>query len=784
MSGYTRPTRKLVQLTDVVAPSGSGDNSNALRFNFSGENYVFNVADSGGSGAQLDEANTFTRIQTIRADIADGVPGPNLLTNGDFATNSFAGWTENNAGFDASTGALVHTPGSYSEIAQDIALTVGHCDVRLVISGATAGTAGVYGDNNDFDITANADGEWTQSLDITATSDTLFLWASNDFDGSIDDVSVRQIVAGPSLVTEDVNGDPQLEVGGTAPNVTVSTDGNQIMAVDRDSGVIELGSSDLPGLKIANLTTSDPGDSGVWLTNGLMVIGDAPLLVRSDEDTIWTGTQTFATSTTFFPNLATDETTVSLHGLWNDSGIPKIISLDPTELLTNGDFETGDPPDSWPTINANAYADSTVHGGSQALRLEPYVANTGVSQSVILVPGKRYCASVWTKVTSGTSVLIVYDNDLAAEVGNVTSTLTDAYHQIFIDFVATSVNHTIWLQGVTDTDILLFDDASLRRVITVGEIDHAALSNLGFTESGHVDFAGTKVRNTFTRQQIFGFVPGDITPDTELLTNGDWATNDLTGWTDDASGFDASSGALVHTPGAEGNLTQDVVVASDIVCALIFSISGMTAGTVEIFVGGTSIDVFTLANGVFQAIELVTAGTYTVTISVGTSFDGQIDYVSFLPSLDGWPASVKFLDSTNTVVSEIRAGHGGAYHGLGAGKYSRDAANAGFGNNALGSIVDETGNAVLGDGAGSGARCNHGLFLGTNSGSGETVDRIMHIGDNGDIISGVMDSGSSATQSLKFHVAKINWADAPTSPSGLDVGDIYLDGDLLKVVLP
>lgn len=64
MTGFTaRGASRLRQLKDVVPASGSGDNGKVCTFNFSGNDYVFNVA---GGIERIQDATDLN--QTLGAD--------------------------------------------------------------------------------------------------------------------------------------------------------------------------------------------------------------------------------------------------------------------------------------------------------------------------------------------------------------------------------------------------------------------------------------------------------------------------------------------------------------------------------------------------------------------------------------------------------------------------------------------------------------------------------------------------------------------------------------------
>lgn len=107
----------------------------------------------------------------------------------------------------------------------------------------------------------------------------------------------------------------------------------------------------------------------------------------------------------------------------------------------------------------------------------------------------------------------------------------------------------------------------------------------------------------------------------------------------------------------------------------------------------------------------------------------------------------------------------------------------GYGHYILDAISSQSGNAAFGTRAGAQTITNGGLFVGNNAGAdlGAVADNPLHIGNGGDIISGTMDGGNAATQALKFHAARINVADLPTSSAGLTTGDLWNDLGTLKI---
>jgi hypothetical protein len=326
-----------------------------------------------------------------------------------------------------------------------------------------------------------------------------------------------------------------------------------------------------------------------------------------------------------------------------------------------------------------------------------------------------------------------------------------------------------------DTEALTWDNGTGKFVMATGggTSDHAALSNLDYANAGHTGFAGTGVANTFTHQQTLNTPLFDAVLETDLLVNGDFAT-DLSDWTDGDSSWSWSTGAATHTPGAPGTLTQDVTMPGEGIYCIELSVSGMTAGQIQAY-DNYWLYVTITGNGIYRTIGYVSPGTDTIVLSADSDFDGRVEYISFALVTDGTlPANLKFYDAYGILSSELRTFGGSLFMGTQAGRWNSVNDNLGYGNYTLAAIVEQHNNAAFGNGSGQSATCNGGLFLGHSSGSSETNDNKLHVGNGGDIISGTMDNGTAASQVLKFHVATIDVSDLPTSAGA--TGTLYVDG--------
>jgi len=124
------------------------------------------------------------------------------LTNGDFATNDFTGWSAG-AGWAAGTGAAVHTPGNTATLSQGFSGTVGNNDcyeVTFTISGSTQpanslvlAMANMIAVNVPANVGVN--GSYTIWVYSNHTSSSVVFTPLTGFDGTIDNVSVKRLTA-------------------------------------------------------------------------------------------------------------------------------------------------------------------------------------------------------------------------------------------------------------------------------------------------------------------------------------------------------------------------------------------------------------------------------------------------------------------------------------------------------------------------------------------------------------------------------------------------------------
>ena len=148
----------------------------------------------------------------------------------------------------------------------------------------------------------------------------------------------------------------------------------------------------------------------------------------------------------------------------------------------------------------------------------------------------------------------------------------------------------------------------------------------------------------------------------ELVTNGTF-DSDLSGWTigGTGSGWNWDSGKAKHTTGNTDTLYQNISVTNGTTYQVEITISGSTAGSVTLNIGG----VYVYDYGTTTALNinttykksLVAAGTgsQALTITPTSDFNGSIDNVTVKAITGFSQPNAVFLDSAGNVAIEMRA---------------------------------------------------------------------------------------------------------------------------------
>lgn len=199
------------------------------------------------------------------------------------------------------------------------------------------------------------------------------------------------------------------------------------------------------------------------------------------------------------------------------------------DIGDGGNMESGDPPGGFdydPSVTASASTDA--YSGSQSLRMELSEANKGATQGEGAIPGTIYRCQVFAKAISGAARFRAYESaDPFTEVGSAETTLTNIWESLVFDFTASASGYNLEMSGVGATDIVLFDDMTMKQLLAV--MDHKYLDNLDYANSNHTGFAGTDTENVFSVKQTFS---SDV--DFSGLPTSPGATGTL--WVDEANG--------------------------------------------------------------------------------------------------------------------------------------------------------------------------------------------------------------------------------------------------------
>ncbi|MFA5430514.1 MAG: hypothetical protein WC329_05105, partial [Candidatus Omnitrophota bacterium] len=186
---------------------------------------------------------------------------------------------------------------------------------------------------------------------------------------------------------------------------------------------------------------------------------------------------------------------------------------------------------------------------------------------------------------------------------------------------------------------------------------------------------------TNVRLSIQATASCEATLGAEMLTNGDFATNDFTGWTAGAN-WDAATGAAVHTAGSVETLVQAVNLTN----AEVYQVSVTvvrTAGSVTITFGALG-GGYAVSSSSTLAWTWTATGTaaFNLTVTPSSDFAGSVVSVTCkLVTANATPI-VAFLDSAGSDAAPLRASY--ALGNIGLGYAALRANTTGYGNSAMG----------------------------------------------------------------------------------------------------
>jgi hypothetical protein len=171
---------------------------------------------------------------------------------------------------------------------------------------------------------------------------------------------------------------------------------------------------------------------------------------------------------------------------------------------------------------------------------------------------------------------------------------------------------------------------------------------------------------TGVRLSITATASCEATLGSTLLTNGGFATNDLTGWTA-AAGWSAATGAAVHdhTIADTTPLVQSVTLANARHYQVTFTVA-RTAGTVTLTFGSLVGSYAYSAAGTYAVSFLSTgAAAFNLTFTPTSTFAGSVDGVSVQLITANTTPIAAFRDSAGSDAATLRASYALSNIGLG-----------------------------------------------------------------------------------------------------------------------
>jgi len=172
--------------------------------------------------------------------------------------------------------------------------------------------------------------------------------------------------------------------------------------------------------------------------------------------------------------------------------------------------------------------------------------------------------------------------------------------------------------------------------------------------------AGTPIV-TLDTTNLLAYVTGAVSTaplGSELIVNGDFASNDFAGWTAGAN-WSAATGAAVHTAGAVETITQSVSVTSGTKYQIVFTTAGRTAGSIMIALGVVTLDVGSgttaITTNSTQTLSITAGATGAVafTVTPTSDWNGSIDSIS-LKAIGTAQSALSLKDDAGNVFIEFR----------------------------------------------------------------------------------------------------------------------------------
>jgi hypothetical protein len=586
-----------------------------------------------------------------------GTLGAESVSNPDFSTGPFTGWTVG-SGWTYNSGAQ-HTSGT-ATLTQSFSITANNpYIVAVTITGASAGSItiglGVGSASVSGDITATTT---TTLLSTSGGSQTLTITPTNDFNGTITAISVKVVNASNSNADfYDAAGSLFAAVRGKTSLVNTAfgvsslrfnTTGIQNTAFGDSAlarNTLGLNNNAFGGLALAsNLTGSSNTAIGrsalqenVRGSNNV-AIGEAPLYnnisggvniaigsnalfanTTGTNNVAIGGTQTLASNISGTSNIAIGSTALSANTASENTAVGR-------ESLQNNTTGTRNVAVGYRALRSVITGENNVGFGHLAGALNAGSLTTGSNNTFI-----GYNTGFSTTTQRSGSVAIGSGATVNADNSGVLGTAGMKWSVGGNTAPAT----TLWVQdttsagGVTGLTLRAGSGQLTNSLLTIQANNSNQLLNVnrdGWINIGRIGGSNTIIELPQTNPfQINGF-GGNAS----LVTNGDFLT-DLTGWTVTGTDWIKDIGGARHIPGNTTTISQSVTVVVGQTYRIGISMFGRTAGSVSVALGSVSWGGGPIIGNYATYITADSSGTQTLSITPTSDFDGSIRVSMFSP---------------------------------------------------------------------------------------------------------------------------------------------------------
>ena len=172
---------------------------------------VYSVLPNNGDGDfTFNRDSSATRVGQNGLIQTVGFFGNELITNGDFATDS--DWTKQ-AGWTISGGTANCDGTANNALRQNFSLPVGTLRIKFDVTARTQGSVNLWINKPAFTQLISADAVGSYEVDVVTTSgaNNVFFYSASNFNGSIDNVSVQQILGDQPRLNYDINANGQVQ---------------------------------------------------------------------------------------------------------------------------------------------------------------------------------------------------------------------------------------------------------------------------------------------------------------------------------------------------------------------------------------------------------------------------------------------------------------------------------------------------------------------------------------------------------------------------------------------